>query len=205
MSGIVNQTGSRSGVIGTTVGTPTTSASGWIHIATKSISGASNITINQSDHASIFSSSYPLYMVTMNDYSDLASGDSLRLRYEYNGSIQSSTYGYHYTASGINASASSTGNSTSTSDIQLAGDDTQASSGGNRIGHLVLYINEPDHNTRQLVQWRMVHHAGAGGDAHGVHGVGVYDGASYPVTGLYFFTNGGNNFTATFKVFGLSG
>ena len=183
---------------------PATSTSGWTHILTKSNSNTNTITINQSDNAAMFSSTYPLYMITMTDYTDLSALGNLRMRFEYNGSFPTSGYGFNVQAWNVTTGSPSNSYTDSYEDIKMSGVDTATSSGGVLSGHFIMYMSETHVNSYQQAQWQYVHHGTSSGYTTLSQGVGFYGVASNPITGLQFYQTGGSiTWTGTFKIFGL--
>ena len=176
---------------------------GWVHILTKSISGANNITINASDNATVFTSAYPLYMLTMTNYSGLSAAGQLSMQLEYNGALQSSSYGYNVHTQGIGSSSYVHVATGYDSKIRIGGVTSRAQP--YMKGAMTMWMNDMHANSRQELWWHFAHQLGGSGSSQVCHGIGTYDPSGHPITGLYFYLTASATWNATFKVFGMKG
>ena len=176
---------------------------GWVHILTKTNTSANSINITQADNATAFSSTYPLYMITMTNFSNLSATGTLEMRFEYNGAIPTSGYRYNVNDQRSTPGDYSVGNASSSSTIKLSYHDSRAAA--YHQGSMIMYINDTHLNSRQGCWWQFSHMLTSNGNSVKSDGVGGYDPSSYPVTGVQFIATSSITWNATFKVFGLKG
>jgi len=177
---------------------------GWVHILTKSNTASNSINITQADNAIAFSTTYPLYMITMTNFSNLSTNGQLYMRMEYNGAFATSAYRYHVQAQRSTPGDYTSQNSSSSSTILISTQDSRSAT--YMQGSMIMYINNTDLNSRQGCWWQFSHMMSSTGHSIKDDGVGGYDPASYPITGLQFALDGASvTWNGTFKVFGLKG
>jgi hypothetical protein len=177
---------------------------GWVHILTKSNSATNSINITQSDNATVFSSAYSLYMITLTNFGDLSTNGQLKMRVEYNGSFPTLSYRYHVQSQRSTPGDYSVANAATASAIYISGYDSRSAS--YMKGSMIMYINDTHIASRQGCWWQFSHMISGTGNSIKDDGVGGYDPSSYPITGLQFFLDGSSvTWNGTFKVFGLKG
>jgi len=101
MTGIVNSTGARSGIIGTTVGTPA-AGGGLDHLLTANLSGSDT---TGSTFMDLFSATYQSYWIVIQSMGIETNGGSIRMRFTIPG-VAVTGGSYQYSVQGANDSGS---------------------------------------------------------------------------------------------------
>ena len=173
-----------------------TISSDYVKVYDQALSGATTYTISN-----VFSTTYDSYAIQMQNYSSHSDGGSIYMRVVDSGGVKSGSE-YYYGSNQITRSSGSTSHGTNggwgQSEWWISNSVTNAINGGYawiNIGNVGVTDGRPRATTTSAV-WD-----GTSQMRHNTNGM-IYN-TDVTATGFYFFSNGGNNWSATVRVYGI--